>query len=159
MAINKKEAILDTFDEKHLYRLKSAIELNDATWMVLETDVLLGRVLRENIVAKKVIKQLNKENYKISAKDIDNKLKLRPTWRLLIDAHIYNIIDRDQFKRITRLRKKSSEIIKSFNSKEAIRELKKNYYNEWVKVIDHLIEKNNNLRDEWKRLIMKAQKS
>lgn len=150
--------ILGSLDEKHLFRLKSAIEIKDPKWIALEADAILSSLLKDNITAYKVVKGLKSGNFRISSKEIGRRLSMRPAWRLLIDAHICNIIDRDMFKRIGKLRRKSEEVIKNFNTDAAVRELKKEFYNEWLEVISYLVDKNNMLREEWKKLIMHASK-
>lgn len=145
------EPNLDPFAEEQISRLMNAMDNSDPVWTVMETDLVLENSLREAITAKKVMKRLEKGNYNVKPREIEDRLKNRPLWMLLIDSHLYNIIDRKQFRKIATLRKKSGEVIKNFTSVEAAEELQKNFYKEWHTLLNHILKENKKLRNQWKR--------
>ena len=76
-----------------------------------------------------------------------------PFWKVMIDSHVYDVIDKEQFKKLSELSKKVRMLKYDLNVDDDILEEQKLCHHELKAIVISLTEKNNKLRDEWKKIL------
>jgi len=123
-------------------------------------DKLLNRyfelegMLKETLLSKKIVKNLRRGNI-ITVKEANDKIQKMPFWKVMIDSHVNDVIDKEQFKKLSELSKKVKMLKYDLNADEDILEEQKLCYDELMKIISLLTEKNNELRKKWKEILIR----
>jgi hypothetical protein len=109
-------------------------------------------LLKETLLSKKIVRQLRKGNM-ISVKEVKDKIQKMPFWKVMIDSHVYDVIDKEQFKKLSELSKMVRMLKYDLNVDDDILEEQKLCHDELMGIVKSLTEKNNKLREEWKEIL------
>ena len=117
-------------------------------------DKLLNRyfelegMLKETLLSKKIVKNLRRGNI-ITVKEANDKIQKMPFWKVMIDSHVNDVIDKEQFKKLSELSKKVKMLKYDLNADEDILEEQKLCYDELTELMKFLKKENEELRKEW----------
>ena len=121
-------------------------------------DKLLNRyfelegMLKETLLSKKIVKNLRRGNI-ITVKEANDKIQKMPFWKVMIDSHVNDVIDKEQFKKLSELSKKVKMLKYDLNADEDILEEQKLCYDELTELMKFLKKENEELRKEWKEIL------
>ena len=114
----------------------------------------LENLLKETLLSKKIVKNLQRGNL-ISVKEANDKIQKMPFWKIIIDSHVDDVIGKEQFKKLSELSRKVKALKYDIDANDDILEEQKLCYDELMKIISLLTEKNNELRKKWKEILIR----
>lgn len=138
------------FDEEIFAEIDNELRQKDSIKLCVKIRSSLEIILKNVLASNKMIKLIEKGNSYAKPKDIARSVWKKPLWRLLSEAYAAEIVNNEQFKGLDEIKKKCDNIIHNATEIVLTDDGQKEMADNIKPLFKHLLDKNKELRKEWK---------